>query len=136
VPLEIMHRAAPCRNVPVTFTLDLTKTTALFMPTERSANRVVRTGTWLYDGIVERPVDVIALDFDWWYELSKADDMLESGEEPLPLGPEGVLYYVRFQRAGQPVLPTTVDTPGFASVNCALEAAEGKVRGGIRWDSK
>jgi predicted RNase H-like HicB family nuclease len=24
VPLEILHRAAPCRNVPVTFTLDLT----------------------------------------------------------------------------------------------------------------
>jgi hypothetical protein len=23
VPLEILHRAAPCRNVPVTFTLDL-----------------------------------------------------------------------------------------------------------------
>ena len=24
MPLEILHRAAPCRNVPVTFTLDLT----------------------------------------------------------------------------------------------------------------
>jgi len=26
VPLEIVHRAAPCRNVPVTFTLDLMNT--------------------------------------------------------------------------------------------------------------
>jgi fatty acid desaturase len=27
VPLEILHRAAPCRNVPVTFTLDRMKGT-------------------------------------------------------------------------------------------------------------
>ena len=32
MPLEILHRAAPCRNVPVTFTLDLKSMTALTRP--------------------------------------------------------------------------------------------------------
>lgn len=106
------------------------------MPTDSSTIRVVRTGTWLYDGALEKPVDVIALDFDWWHELWKADDMLEDGEEPVPLGPDGVLYYARFQRAGQLTAPTSVDTPGFSSLEGAIAAAENKVVGGVTWDPK
>src|SRR5690606_25019322 len=58
---------------------------------------IVKTGTWLYGGSVETPVDIISLDCDWDYELNKADGRLEEGEEPIPLGPDGCLYYVRFQ---------------------------------------
>lgn len=106
------------------------------MAPENSTIRVVRTGTWLYDETVEKPVDVIALAFDWWYELGKADDMLEDGEAPVPLGADGVLYYARFQRAGELTTPTWVDTPGFPSLEGAVAAAEAKVRGGIRWEGK
>jgi hypothetical protein len=35
VPLEILHRAAPCRNVPVNFTLDLMKRSELLAHFDR-----------------------------------------------------------------------------------------------------
>ena len=95
--------------------------------------KIVRSGTWLYDGTVERNVDVIALSFDWWYELAKADALLDEAEEPLPLGPEGVLYYARFQRAGDRSAATWVDTPGYPTLAAAIQAAEQKVESGVTW---
>ena len=62
------------------------------------ALRIVRSGTWMYDDCVAMPVDIIGLDYDWWYELGKADDQLEPGEEPESLSATGFLYYARFQR--------------------------------------
>jgi hypothetical protein len=31
--------------------------------------KIVKTGWWLYDGTAERPVDIVGLGFDFWYEL-------------------------------------------------------------------
>jgi hypothetical protein len=95
--------------------------------------KIVCSGTWIYDGTVERPVDVVALSFDWWYELAKADALLEEGETPLALGPDGVLYYARFQRAGDTSASTWVDTPGHQTLVAAMEAAELKVASGVAW---
>ena len=97
--------------------------------------KIVCCGTWLYDGSVERPVDIVALNSDWWYELAKADDQLDEGEEPMPLGPDGTLYYARFQRAGEASLPTWVDTLGHQTLHAAMSAAELKVNGGITWQN-
>ena len=94
---------------------------------------IIRSGTWLYDGSVDRPVDVIALEFDWWYELARADGQLEEGEEPASVGPDGCLYYARFQHAGTSVSPTTVDSPGFETLDEAMSAAQAKVAGPIKW---
>jgi hypothetical protein len=95
--------------------------------------KIVRSGTWLYDGTLEQPVDVVALNFDWWHELAKADGQLNEGEAALPLGPEGVLYYARFQYAGNPSASTWVDTPGHQTLATAMEAAEQKVAGSVAW---
>ena len=51
--------------------------------------KIVRTGTWLYDGTVEKPVDIIALEYDWWYSLASKDGQLDDDVEPNPLGPDG-----------------------------------------------
>ena len=96
--------------------------------------KIVRTGTWLYDGSVERAVDVIALQYDWWHSLAEADGQLEEGEMPLPLGPDGCLYYVRFQRALDRSQPTWVDSRGDRELSGAMASAEAKVVGGIRWN--
>jgi hypothetical protein len=96
--------------------------------------RIVRTGTWLYDGLVERPVDIIALDYDWWFSLAKDDDQLEQDEVPLPLGSDGCLYYVRFQRALERSETTWVDSYGNQELSDAVKSAEAKVVGGIRWN--
>jgi len=97
------------------------------------ALKIVLTGTWLYDGLVEKAVDIVALEYDWWHSLAEADGQLEEGETPLPLGPDGCLYYVRFQRALNPAESTWVDSYGHQTLSGAMAAAEDKVVGKIGW---
>lgn len=94
-------------------------------------HRVVRTGVWLYDGTVERPVYIVELDYDFWYEITKADGMLESGEKPV-LNSEGVQYYVCFWEVpAEP--PIWVDSIGHHSIELASERAQSKVPSQISW---
>lgn len=95
--------------------------------------RIVRSGRWLYDGLVDKPVDIVALDFDFWFEIGRADDALEPGETPVPLGPDGCLYYVRFVRAGQTTTPTWVDGVGHLTIEEGMAAAQLNVPTAIRW---
>ena len=95
--------------------------------------RIAKKGVWLYDGVAEKPVDIISLNYDWWYELAKADDMLEPDEIPKPLNKNGVLYYVRFKNAEEATEPTWVDSKGFQEINEAIAEAESKVNGAIKW---
>ena len=97
---------------------------------------IVRTGTWLYGGSVETPVDIISLDCDWDYELDKADGHLAADDEPTPMGPDGCLYYVRFKDALSPPTPTWPDSIGFPTVEEAMRCAESKVQGGIHWHDR
>lgn len=96
---------------------------------------IVRTGSWLYDRQVEMRVDVIALNYDWWYSLAEADNQLEEDEKPMLLGPDGVLYYVRFKDAGKEKEPTWPDSLGHRTLAEAMSYAEQKVVGGVRWNS-
>ncbi len=96
---------------------------------------IEKKGVWLYDGIAEKPVDIISLPYDWWYGLAEADNMLESNEEPEPLNDKGVLYYVRFRKAGEAVEPTWVDSAGYQNIGEAIAKAESKVTGSIKWQS-
>ena len=95
---------------------------------------IVKKGTWLYDGQIEKPVDIIALEYDFWYEIAKADGMLEPDEQPGPFGSNGELYYVRFQRALEKEGPTWVDSIGHPNIDEAIEIAKSKVTGEIRWE--
>lgn len=97
--------------------------------------RIVRSGRWLYDGSVDKPVDVIALDFDFWFEIGRADDRLEPGEVPQPLGPDGCLYYVRFRHAGEVESRTWVDGGGHPTIEQAMAEAQEKAPTEIRWAS-
>jgi hypothetical protein len=95
--------------------------------------RIMRTGDWLYDGAVRMPVDVVALDVDRWFELRRADGDRHTREEPQPLGPDGFLYFVRFQGAGQTTTPTSVDSRGHSTVEEAMSTAQAKVPWPISW---
>ncbi len=95
--------------------------------------RIVRIGSWLYGGTVSTPVDIVALDYDWWYKLGEADGALEPGETPKPLGQGGFLYYARFRRALETSEPTWPDSPGYSTIAEAVAHAESKVTGGITW---
>ena len=94
---------------------------------------IVKVGTWLYGGSVETPVDIISLACDWGYELDKADGQLAPSDQPTPMGPDGCLYYVRFQHALTSPTPTWPDSIGFATIEEAMICAERKVEGGVKW---
>ena len=88
---------------------------------------------WLYDEIAPTLVDIVALDYDFWFNLAQADDTLDPDEEPTPLGSQGFLYYARFKHAGDIEEPTWVESPGRATVQEAMRDAEAKTAGPIKW---
>jgi hypothetical protein len=94
-------------------------------------HRVARSGTWLYDGSVPRPVHIVELDYDFWYEIAKADGMVEPGEKP-DLNPQGLRYYVCFREVPRQA-PIWVDSPGHYSIGQACEHAQSKVPSPISW---
>jgi hypothetical protein len=95
--------------------------------------KIVCQGTWLYDNLVKREVDVVALDFDWWHELAKANGQLDDSEQAKTLGPAGYLYYARFSNAGINRSNTSVDTEGHETVQGAQAAAQAKAPSEIVW---
>lgn len=95
---------------------------------------IVRSGRWLYDDAVHRPVDVVAFPFDYWHEFARSDETLEPGEEPDALGPSGNLFYVRFRAAGQRGERTVVDSGGHATVEAAMRTAQSRAPSPIAWD--
>lgn len=94
---------------------------------------IVRSGSWIYAGEVEKPVDIVGLPYDFWYELARVDEQLELDETPLPLNEEGLLYYVRFRHAGETSEPTWPDSSGYDSINAAIVNAEARVPSRIVW---
>ncbi|MGX6449604.1 hypothetical protein ACVU7I_16305 [Patulibacter sp. S7RM1-6] len=96
--------------------------------------RICRSGHWVYGGSARKPVDVVALPYDFWFELGRSSHSLEPGERPRPLGPDGVLYYGRFRHAGEAESPTWPDTSGYAAVEDAMRAAQERAPTPIVWD--
>lgn len=94
---------------------------------------IVKSGCWLYAGEVMKPVDIIGMPHDFWYELAAADDQLEPGETPSPLGEDGLLYYVRFGRAGEVKQFTWPDSTGYPTIAAAMRVAETRAPTPIDW---
>ncbi|GAB2724617.1 hypothetical protein ACX801_15125 [Arthrobacter bambusae] len=87
----------------------------------------------MYAGEVAKPVDVVGLPYDFWYELARVDEQLEPGETALPLSDEGLLFYVRFRHAGESAEPTWPDSAGFETIDAAIRSAEARVPSPIVW---
>jgi hypothetical protein len=97
------------------------------------ALEIVKIGTYRTGLLSRAHVDIISLDYDWWYSLAEADDQLEPGETPMPLSPDGLLYYARIKRALQPDEPTWPDTFGHTTIAEAMEAISLKLGKKVRW---
>lgn len=96
--------------------------------------KIVRHGTWLYDNAVPFPVDIVSLNYDFWFELDKADGQLEPGEVPQPMNELGVLYYCRFRHAGELTTPTWPDSAGFPDIAQAMLEAQNRSPSVINWN--
>jgi len=95
---------------------------------------ILRQGKWLYGGVTLLPVDIVSLDYDFWYSMAEADDQLEPGETPTPLNDDGVLYYYRFRRAGDLETPTWPDSGGYSVLDDVMVAAQERAPSPIEWD--
>jgi hypothetical protein len=92
----------------------------------------VRTGIWLYDKVVKRAVRILRLNRDYWFDLAKADGLLDKDEEAR-LNEHGFLYYVRFGEDGDSPFPMS---EGFENCEEAMQWAETKAPSPIVWNAE
>ncbi len=59
----------------------------------QSRARLVLVGQWLYDNIAPMPVQIFAINYDYYYEMHKQEGCLEDGQEP-ELNEDGEMYIV------------------------------------------
>ena len=65
---------------------------------------LVLVGWFLYDGTVPTRIEIIARNYDVEYQLNEPADLLETREQPAPLGLDGRLYYFRGSLEPHPTL--------------------------------
>jgi hypothetical protein len=73
------------------------------MSIEDYRGAVVAVGDWLYDGSVRETVEIVAFDYDFWFELPGDDGRREW--KPYPLNEDGFLYYIRHGSEPLPIKP-------------------------------
>jgi hypothetical protein len=95
--------------------------------------KIVKVGTYRNGFLARANVDIIALDYDWWHSLAAADGQLEPGEEAMPLGADGFVYYGRIKEALKSQEPTWPDTFGHVTAAAAMQALALKLGKAIRW---
>ena len=44
--------------------------------------RLILKGQWLYDNIAPMPIQIFAINYDYYYEMDKVDGFLEQGDKP------------------------------------------------------
>ncbi len=91
----------------------------------------VASGSWQYAQTALMPVFVVRLDYDFWYEVARADGTLEEGEVP-NLNENGNAYYVAFHRLRDDG-SFWPDSGPHRSLDDAKTAAETRVPSPICW---
>lgn len=95
-------------------------------------HRSAAVGEWPYDGTAPTRVLVVRLDFDFWYELAKADGTLEPDEQPV-MNADGHAYYVRYRPGWSEGERFWPDSGGFLNLTEAKQEAEATLPGPGRW---
>lgn len=92
---------------------------------------VVVVGEWRYADTQTRQVVVLRTNYDFWYEIAKADGKLESDEQP-SLNADGFRYYLLYDTwpEGGQFWP---DGIGSLTEQDAKEAAEKMLPSPVRW---
>jgi hypothetical protein len=77
------------------------------------------------------PVHVLELDYDFWFEIDKADGVLQKFERPA-LNSDGHLYYILY-RGILDDSKVWVNSDGFETVELAVEHAQSRLPAPISW---
>jgi hypothetical protein len=86
---------------------------------------LVLTGTWLYAGVQLQHVAIIARNYDVEFSMLAAEDALEPDDQPIPLGPDGRLYYVQ-----------GTSSPGHPTFEEAMAWADAQSWGPVKWNKR
>jgi hypothetical protein len=60
--------------------------------------REIQRGRWLYNGQILKGVRILAINYDYWYEVEEADGLDMSDEEPA-LNEQGEMYVIDWMNA-------------------------------------
>jgi hypothetical protein len=93
---------------------------------------IVATGSWLYDGTLPKPVYIVRLNWDHWFEIGKIDGTLEPWERPR-VDVDGCAYYVSFHGI-HPDGSFWPDSIGHDSIAGAKANAEERCPSPIEWE--
>lgn len=55
----------------------------------------VKCGHWYYDNTIKKGVSIVAINYDYWYELEKSDG-LNMGDERPNLNDNGEMYMIHW----------------------------------------
>jgi hypothetical protein len=84
---------------------------------------------------IHMPVQILGFDHDFWFRAREVRGGRPPGAKPLPLGPDGLLFYVCFREPGETIVDNPrVDTEAFATPAEAIAEAERLARARIVWD--
>jgi hypothetical protein len=93
----------------------------------------VKTGKWVYDNEVTLIVKIFRLNYDYYYEIAKADDRLESNEEP-NLNKNGESYMIKWGEGEFSDKDLVTRDWGGLTLESAIKKAESKIKTDIKWD--
>jgi hypothetical protein len=58
----------------------------------------IQRGKWLYDGRILKGVRILAINYDYWYDVEESDGFDMSAEEP-ELNDQGEMYMIEWMNA-------------------------------------
>jgi hypothetical protein len=92
--------------------------------------REVQRGRWLYDGRILKGVRILAINYDYWYELEESDGVDMSDEEP-ELNEQGEMYMIEWTD----VTFTKMESFSVGRLELAetLELAQSVIKQPIEW---
>jgi hypothetical protein len=99
---------------------------------KRHTAKEVKTGEWLYDNQTPMTVKIFVLNFDYNYEIAKADGQLDEGEKP-ELNEEGEIYMIKWGSGDFFDNDLVTKDWGGFDLNAAIKKAQTKVNSKINW---
>ncbi len=96
----------------------------------------VKQGLAQFADNLRMSVQILGFDHDFWFEEREARGLGPPEAGPLPLGEDGLLYYVCFREPGDSIVhDPRVDSEAFATAAQAVAEAEHLSDGRITWDA-
>lgn len=90
----------------------------------------IKRGYWLYDGLIKKGVIINAINYDYWFEMEKANGFDMTDEEP-ELNENGEMYIIYWTDDLFKTIRSNTD--GTLELQSTIDKAEAIVEQKINW---